>query len=194
MKISSREQVLACITGAVVILGGTWYFGAPMIDDWKSAIVERRKLGDERKVAQRLIDQRPEWQVRYDELRGRIPKHGPTAPVTAEMLKNVKRLADQHGVTLSRIEPDKEKINGDLSEVAIECAWESALEPLVQFLYAVQTQGAILDIRQLTIAPAQGVAGRLKGNFTVFFAFSREGAAQEPGKAVVPPAQQPPTG
>jgi Tfp pilus assembly protein PilO len=194
MKISSRELVLACITGAVVIVGGTWYFGAPLVDDWKSAITERRKMGEDRKLAERLIEQRPEWQQRYDELRAPIPKHGPNDPVTSEMLKNVKRLADQHGVTLSRIEPDKEKVNGDLAEVAIDCTWDSELEPLVRFLYAVQTQGAILDIRQLTIAPAQGVAGRLKGNFTVFFAFSREGAAKEPGKAAVPPGTPSPAG
>ena len=194
MKLSPRELVLACVTVAVVIVGGTWYFGAPVVDDWQSAITERQKLGNERREAEHLIKQRPEWQQRYDEMRGRIPKHGPTDPVTAEMLKTVKRLADQHGVVLSRIEPDKEKITGDLSEVAIECAWDSELESLVRFLYAVQTQGAILDIRQLTIAPAQGAAGRLKGNFSVFFAFSREGTVKEPGKAVEQQVTPPPAG
>lgn len=188
MKLSARELVMGVVTAAVVVLGGTYYFGAPLAADWSTARVERRKLADEQKLAERLIGQRDEWQTRYDSLRSRIPRHEPSVPVTAEMLKTVKRLADEHGVVLSRIEPDKEKTIGDLSEVAIDCTWDSELEPLVRFLYAVQMQGAILDIRQLTIAPAQGVAGRLKGNFTVFFAFSRVAADKTPGAA--PPANR----
>lgn len=191
---SPREIVLASVTGAVVLLGGTYYFGMPRVDEWKSSLAERRRLADEMRVAEHLIAQRGDWQERYDTLRGTIPKHGPTDPVTAEILKRVKQLADQNGVAISRIEPDREKVTGDLSEVAIDCTWDSGLESLVRFLYAVQMQGAILDIRQLTITPAQGAAGRLKGNFTVFFAFSREGAGREPGKAVAPQTQGPPAG
>ena len=187
MKLSSREMVLSCLTGAVVLLSVSYFVGAPQIAAWRAARLERGKLDDQKKVAQRLIQQLPEWQQRYDELRARIPQHGPNDPVTAEMLKTVKRLADQNGVSISRIEPDKEKSIGELAEVAVDCTWDGELEPLVRFLYAVQTQAAILDVRQLTIAPAQGVQGRLKGNFTVFFAFSRA-EAKPAAPAVQPPS------
>lgn len=186
MRMSPREMVLSCVTGAVVLLTVSYFAGAPLLADWRTARQERAKLDAQKGVAQRLIQQVPEWQGRYDALRARIPQHGPDDPVTSEMLKTVKRLADQNGVSISRIEPDKEKSIGELAEVAIDCTWDSELEPLVRFLYAVQTQAAILDIRQLTVAPAQ-VQGRLKGQFTVFFAFSR--AAEQP----VAPAAQPPS-
>lgn len=177
MKLSARELILATVTAGVVLIGGAWYFGAPALDSWTEARANARKAIDEQKLAQRLIDQRPEWEQRYATLRARIPQYGPTDPVTADMLRTVKRIADEHGVMISRIEPDKEKVIGDLSEVAIDCSWESELEPLVRFLYAVQTHPAILDVRQLTVSPAQGGGGRLRGNFTIFFAFSRGPAA-----------------
>lgn len=186
MKLSARELILAAATGAVVLIGGAWYFGAPAVEAWADARDGLRKTKDEQRLAARLIEQRPEWESRYAELRQRIPQYGPTDPVTADMLRTVKRLADEQGVSISRIEPDKEKVTGDLSEVAIDCTWDSELEPLIRFLYAVQSHPAILDIRQLTVAPAQGAAGRLKGNFTVFFAFSRGGAAATPGAAAKP--------
>lgn len=173
MKFSARELVLGVVTGAVVLIGGAWYFGAPAIDEWTEARSNLRKTQDAERLAQRLIEQRPEWEARYTELRQRIPAYGATDPVTADMLRTVKRLADESNLSVTRIEADKEKITGDLSEVAIDCAWDGALEPLIRFLYAVQTHPAILDIRQLTVSPAQGAAGRIRGNLTVFFAFSR---------------------
>lgn len=181
MKLAPREWILAAVTGAVILIGGAWYFGAPALDALAADRIETRKAIDAQKLARRLIEQRPEWESRYTELRARIPQYGPTDPVTAEMLRTVKRLADEHKVSISRIEPDKEKVTGDLSEVAIDCSWDAELEPLVRFLYAVQSHPAILDIRQLSVAPGQGAAGRLKGSFTVFFAFSRRSAAAAPG-------------
>lgn len=182
MKLSPRELILAVVTGAVVLVGGAWYVGAPAVEAWAAARADQRRAIDERKLAARLVEQRPEWEARYAELRSRIPQYGPNDPVTADMLRTVKRLADEHGVSITRIEPDKEKVTGDLSEVAIDCAWDSELEPLVRFLYAVQSHPAILDIRQLSVAPAQGAAGRLRGSFTVFFAFSRSGGAASVSK------------
>ena len=172
---SPREQTLAAVTAGIVLVGMSWLIGAPAMSAWTAARADLAKAETDRNIAVRLINQRPEWAERYTELRKRIPQHRPTDPVTADMLRTVQRLANEHNVTIVRSEPDKEKITGDLSEVAIDCAWEGELEPLVRFLYAVQTHSAILDIRQLTVTPAQGAAGRLKGNFTVYFAFSRGG-------------------
>ena len=177
MKLSRRELILAFSTGAVVLLGVSWLLGGPAIARWRGASAQREKIEAECKIAQRLIAQRGEWEARYQEQRVSIPQHGPTDPVSAQLLKRIEQLASENGLILSRVQPDKERSIGDLSELAIDCAWEGTLEPLVRFLYAVQKQGAILDLRQLTVSPGQGAAGRLKGNFTVFFAFSRMSVA-----------------
>ena len=181
MKLSRRELILAFATGSVVLLGVTWLLGGPAIARWRGAAERRGQVQAECKIAQRLIAQSGEWEARYQEQRVSIPQHGPTDPVSAQLLKRIEQLASENGLTLSRVQPDKERSIGDLSELAIDCAWEGTLDPLVRFLYAVQKQGAILDLRQLTISPGQGEAGRLKGNFTVFFAFSRTGASAGTG-------------
>ena len=195
MKLSRRELIMAFSTGAVVLLGLSYLLGAPAIERWRGAAEKRRKLGDEGKIAQRLIAQRGEWEGRYEQQRTGIPVHGPNDPVSALLLKRIEQLATENGLTLSRVQPDKEKSIGDLSELAIDCAWEGTLEPLVRFLYAVQKQGAILDIRQLTISPGQGAPDRLKGNFTLFFAFRRieagTGAPAAPASAEPSPAGTP---
>jgi hypothetical protein len=195
MKLSRRELILAFSTGAVVLLGVSYLLGEPAIGRWRAAVERRQKLGDERKLAQRLIAQRGDWESRYQQQRADIPVHGVNDPVSALLLKRVEQLASENGLTLSRVQPDKERNIGDLFELAIDCAWEGNLETLVRFLYAVQKQGAILDIRQLTVSPGQGAPDRLKGNFTLFFAFRRieagTGAPAAPASAEPSPAGTP---
>lgn len=190
MKLSTREMTLSAITIGIVVIGVSWLLGMPLVQRWMDAREQRLRLAQQRTVAERLVAMRPRWEDDYTQLRARIPQHGATDPVTAEMLKMIRRLADEHQMSISRIEPDKEQNIGDLYEVAIDCTWESTLESMVQFLYAVQTQGAILDVRQLTVTPAQGAPGRLKGTFTVFVAFGRR-PAEAPGAST---EATPPTG
>lgn len=184
MKISRRETYLAGITGAVVLLGATYWFGEPLVKEWGETLKTRARLAEEKKWSERVIERREEWSVQLKELRAQLPRYPADQPVIAELLKTIKTTADGSQLVLSRLEPDKEKVVGDLSEVAIDCTWDGGLDELVRFLYAMQTQGGILDIRQITITPAQGVPGRLKGNFTVFCAFSREKAA--PAETPIP--------
>lgn len=184
MNLSRREMVMAVVTLLIVVVGGTLLLGRPLWTKWKNAAVQRQRLADENRLSARLIRQREEVSTKLDTIRSRLPRFKPGQPVTAELLKTVKRLADENQVAITRIEPDQEKQVGDLSEVAIDCQWDATLEGMVKFLYAVQVQGAILDIRQITVAPAQSAAGRLKGNFTVFCAFSR--TEEDPPPAATP--------
>lgn len=193
MKLSRRELILAFSTGAVVLMGLSYLLGEPAVGRWRAAVERRQKLSDERKLAQRLIAQRGDWEARYQQQRADIPVHGANDPVSALLLKRVEQLASENGLTLSRVQPDKERNIGDLFELAIDCAWDGTLETLVRFLYAVQKQGAILDIRQLTVSPGQGAPDRLKGNFTLFFAFRRIEAGTG-GPAAPAPAEPSPAG
>lgn len=176
MTLSRRELMMAMITLVIVVLGGTYMLGRPMLARWEESGKLRQRLEAENKFADRLIKQRAEVVQELDALRGGLPKYDAQRPVIAELLKTIKKMADENQLSLSRLQPDRETTVGDLSEVAIDCAWDGTLESITRFLYAVQIQGAILDIRQLTLSPMQGAAGRLKGNFTIYCAFSREPA------------------
>jgi hypothetical protein len=179
MKISTREMGLAWVTAMVLILAGTYWFGQPKAKAWKDAAKEREALGWRMKEIDHLLSDETNVNRRLDALRKQLPSHPQGKDVTAELLMTLERTAQQHGLILLRREPEKEKSVGDLYEVAINCTWESTLDALVHFLYALHIQGAILDIRQLTVTPGQGGPDRLKGNFTVDCAYTRAAAGQE---------------
>ena len=179
MIVHRKQTILVLAVLVVLLVAMSFFMGSALMDDWKKTVKAREKLGQQNEIAGGLIQKQADWQERLDALRGRLPRFAPGQPVTAELLKTIKKTADEHQISISRMEPDEEKQVGDLSEVAIECNWDGELDSIVRFLYAVQVQGAILDIRQLTISPAQGVANRLKGSFTVYCAFSREEPVEE---------------
>ena len=187
MKISAREMGLAWLTAMVLILAATYWFGQPKAKAWKAAVKDREALTRKMKEINRLLEDQTNVNQRLDALRKQLPQHPVGKDVTAELLITLERTAQQHGLILLRREPEKEKSVDDLYEVAINCTWESTLDALVHFLYALQIQGAILDIRQLTLTPGQGGPDRLKGNFTVDCAYTRmpaerQAAPREPAR------------
>ncbi len=180
MKLSPREAALAWITGVVVVLGATFWFLGPQ---WQAMQDVRKTLAALRlrkQEAELLLGRRPEINARLETIRGQLPTHPPGKDVTAEFLRLLERVAQQNNVVLLRREAEPERHTGDIHEVSINCNWEGTLESLARFLYALQTQGAMLDVRQLTASPIPGAGLRLKGTFTVDFAYTRATQAAEP--------------
>jgi Tfp pilus assembly protein PilO len=174
MTLNKRETILAVITLFAVLAGGTYWLLEPRLEAWQSANEEVDYLMARHAASQRLIAQRGDLDQRLNVLRERLPQYPVGMDViTSQLLRNLQGFADEHGLTLIRREPEPEREIGDLFEAAITCTWEGELNALVRFLYALQAQGAIVDIRQLTITPVQGAPNRLRGNFTVDYAYSR---------------------
>ncbi|MBU1694788.1 MAG: type II secretion system protein M [Verrucomicrobia bacterium] len=186
MKITRREATLAWCTLVVVVLGGTYWWGQPALKEWRDFSRSGDTLERRKRTAARLLEERPQVEARLVELRKKLPRYPAGRDVTAEMLRILERTARDHGLVLLRREPESEKSAGELYEVAIQCTWEGELEALVRFLYALQQQDAILDIRRLNVNPSPGQPGRLKGTFTLDCAYSRESAAAEPARPAPP--------
>lgn len=170
---SRREAVLLVLTLLVVIIGGTFWFGLPLLEEYRELRTKRGGYQDRIQLADRLLKQREEIRTRLHKLQETMPEYAVDTDVTSQLLKNLQRTADQHGLILVRQEPEPEKQAGDLSEMTIGCTWEGYLDGLTHFLYALQGQGAMVDVRQLSINPASGRDARLKGTFKVDYAFSR---------------------
>ncbi len=179
MIFTSRDRNALLLIVLVLIVGLSYLFGMPMISKWREAVTARERLERDMNFARKNLAKRPEYQERLGTLMNELPSYGTDEAVTAELLRRIERLARDNRVALTRNEAGNEEVIGDLHEVAINCAWESELEPLVRMLYAVQIQGATLDMRQLSINPVSG-SQRLKGTFTIYFAFTR-GTVDETG-------------
>ncbi len=173
MKLNQRESRLAVVALVAVLVGLTYWVGEPRYEEWKQSSEEVELLIRRQAAAQRLLDQTPELNERLRSLREQLPQHPPETDVTSQLLRNLQTFADEHGFLLLRREPEPERQIGDLYELAITCTWEGELPSLVHFLYALQSQGAIVDVRQLTITPVQGAPNRLRGTLTVDYAYSR---------------------
>jgi Tfp pilus assembly protein PilO len=176
VSISSRELNLAWFAAVAVVLALTYFFGESKLAAWREVAKESGTYGSRILVAQRMLDQRDEWNQRLDQHRAELPLHPLDKDVTTELIKTIERMAQENGLVLLRRDSDPERSVGSLYEVAINCTWEGTLEQLIGFLYAVQIKGAILDIQQLQVTPVSGHPGRLKGSFTVDCAYTR-GAA-----------------
>lgn len=173
MKISTRELTLAWLTVVTVVLGGTYLVGRRMAVEWKDSMKARQSLARQKRAAEVLLRERDGVNGKLQALRSQLPQYPAGQDVTAELMKTLERTAQENGMVLTRRDPEKEKSVGDLYEVAINCQWEGELDAVVRFLYALQVQGAILDVRQLTMRPTQGGQRRLTGTFTVDCAFTR---------------------
>jgi len=180
MIFSRRDFTLVMIMLGVLLAGFSYLLGAPLVRDWIASTSLRERFSRELENGNRMLGARPEWEQRISTLRATLPTYRADERVEGELLKQVRRLADENRVVTTRITPDQEVKIGDLFEQAIEVTWEASLEPLVRFLYAVQVAGATLDIRQITVTPSQG--DLLKGNFKIYFAYQRGPATGTDGE------------
>lgn len=185
---SSREILLAGITGMVALFGVSYLLAAPRIKEWGSVREKREEARRQIDLTKRLIEQGPSWETKVRDLRRRLPQYAPEKDVTADLMIRIEKLASASGMTLSSRDLDKETRSGEMYELAANCKWEGKLEPLVQFLFALQQEDAILDISQLTVAPNEKRI--LKGSFTVYCSYSRTKSGGSPEKTE-PKGQQP---
>jgi len=182
MKIAPRELNLLGATLAVVLLGLTYLALEPKVQEWAEFRDQREEWLARRDSAQKLLDSRGAVEARLAEFRQGLPVFAAGKKAEAELMRSLEQMVSQQGLTLTRREPSAEREAGDLYETSITCYWEGDLPALVNFLYAQQSQGVVSDVRQLSVQPAGGKdvpAGRLKGTFTMDYAYRREAGATE---------------
>ena len=184
-RLTARETGLAALVAVVVLLAATVRWMRPRVEEWRAARRARTAALAQQREYRRLAAARPEFEARLAELRRQLPVYPAGRDITAELLRALERSAEEHGVVLLRRDASRERVAEDLREQSIVCQWEAELPALVRLLFALQTGPGLLDVSPLTCAPAQAGGGRLRGTFTVEYAYIR-GAAESttagPGK------------
>ena len=179
MKLNPREMILAWLTLVVVVCVVTYNLAGGAIADWKQLKETQKGLDARKNIAEHLLQQQPVLMARLNEVSKGLPSHPEGKDVTADLLRTIEQTARANGLVLTSRQPDNEEPSGDLFELAIHCRWQGDLESLTRFLYALQIQGAMLDVSQLTVAPADTPGGQLKGRFTVDMAYTRQAESPE---------------
>lgn len=174
MKLSNRETILAVASLTALLFGLTYWLAASRIEEQRTLADERARLLRQMELHRRILAEQTNWIGRLVELQEQLPVYDSRTPVTAELLKEIKRIADRNGLDLVRTQPYREEQVGSLFELGVSCNWEGDLEALVRFLYDLQTQGIRYDVRQMTVQPEARQAGRLRGTMIIDCAFRRE--------------------
>jgi hypothetical protein len=181
MTVSPREKALALITLTALLygaLGLTVRGRLEMLRALRQEHRARQTLLAERRA---LVAQGDEWARQYAELQDLMPVFEAGRRVDTYWLAIMDRLAAKNNFSILRRQVGSEQPAGDVHELPIDCKeWEGSLESLVGFLYDLQAEGAMLDVRQMYIRPAPNNPALLRGSFTLFCAYLREAAPAAP--------------
>jgi Tfp pilus assembly protein PilO len=179
MKLSPRESMLALLTGAAILFGVSGMWAIRRVDAWKQLRQQQAKLEEEVAADEDLVASRQTWSAEFETLRGNLPEFSPETKMDVHWLSVMGRAASQHGFRISRQQVAEEVRVGDVYELPIECKdWEGTLDSLVHFLFDLQKEGAMLDVRQLQIRPNNN-STKLRGRFLLYCAYTRGPGMEE---------------
>ena len=180
MKISKREMIIGIVTLATLLFGITYWLAGAKIERQHEIADGKERLQHQIKLHKRVLEGKESWMGRLEELKVQLPVYDKRISVTGEILKNIKSMADQNHLDLTKSRADVEKKVGTLRELSVTCDWEGQLEALVHFLHNVHSQGLRFDIRELNIRPDARRAGVLRGNMIIDCAYLRSSSEEQP--------------
>jgi len=173
MTITPRESVLALGTVAAILFGGGIMLARPKMAEWRDTRTQCDLQVTGIQSSQYLVAQHDVWEAKFVELSEQLPRHPAERKVDVYWLEKMDELAGKHGVEILQHKAGDQVDQGDVYELAIDCRdWQGSLEQLVGFLFELQSEGAMFDIRQLLIKPKG--KGALRGRFSLSCAYTRE--------------------
>jgi len=181
MKVSRREVVLAVMTFGVGLFGGTAIMVRAKLDEWLDLRQEQRKILEQIEEDRTVLAEHERWSREFADLSRMLTEFPADKKMDVYWLSVMDELAKKHGVTISQRQAGEEKRIGDVYELPVECLrWEAPLEALVHFLFDLQSEGAMLEIREMLITPKEPRTDNLlRGRFTLYCAYTREPAGRK---------------
>ena len=188
--LSRHDQVLLAITAAVLLFGGVGAVARlriAKIADGRRAVARL----EERVALQReLIAARSDWEERYEKVRDRMPVFTPGEQVETYWLPVMDDAAAKHGLRILQRDLKEESEVAGVFELPVEVrAWEATLESFVRFVHALESAGAMLEMRELRAMSIPNRQGWLKGSFTLSCAYMRADDGEKAASALSAQAQ-----
>ena len=175
MIVTPRERAMLVLTVLAALYGGLGLTLRGRLEQLKTlrgTLREQRALLADRGA---LVARRAEWEAQYAGLQNLMPVFEAGRRVDTYWLAIMDRLAAKNSITIIKPQLGEEKPVGDVFELPIECKdWEGSLEGLVGFLYDLQAEGAMLDVRGMFIRPSPKNPALLRGSFTLYCAYLRQ--------------------
>lgn len=175
MTITRRETVLGIATLLAALYGGLFYLGSGQLANWRLLQAEKAQLWDSIRRSEALVNERERWETEMAELQALMPQFPAAMLMDVHWLREMESKATKHDLKIIRHEAGTEQREGPIYELPVYCRrWEGTLDSLVHFLFDLQSEGAMLDIRYLYIKPKDKVIH--DGRFDLYCAYRREEA------------------
>ena len=187
MTITPREKALAAATLMALLYGVLGLSARGRVEAIRQGRASLRARQTEVALAQSLIAQRDDWRSQYAELGDLMPVFDAGRRVDTHWLGVMDRVATHNGLSIIKRQIGEKKQAGNVYEMPIECKeWEGTLDALVGFLYELQAEGAMLDLRQMYVKPSPNNPAKLRGSFTLYCAYMRTTPPAPPAAGATP--------
>lgn len=192
MKLTPQEKRLTVALVIVLLVAITGFSARGRLEAWRAARKQLEAVRADLARRRALTAAGDQWKQRFDDLSDLMPVFEPGRKLDTYWLSVMDRIAAAHELRIIRRQAGKEERIGDVYEMPIECReWEGSLGALVGFLYDLQSEGIMLDMRYLYMRPRQsGNPDTLRGRFELYCAYMRGDSAsptEEPSAGTVAP-------
>jgi Tfp pilus assembly protein PilO len=175
MKISPRELTMSFVTVTLVIFAISYFFLQPKIDTWKKLVEEEVNLKQSIGSYNQMIAQKDYVTARLKKVSSLLPAYAENKEMDVYWMSVMDSIASKNNLDITRRQAGKETKTGSIYELPIECRqWAGDLDSLVNFLFDLQSEGGMMDIRQLSIKPKP--KSNLNGRFLLYCAYTRKKA------------------
>jgi hypothetical protein len=173
MTITRREMVLGVATLLAGLYGGLLYFLPGQLESWRLLQAEKAQAWDSIRRSKELVDKRKYWESEMQGLQALMPTFPADMRMDVHWMREMETKAAKNDLKIVRHEAGSEQQEGPIYELPLFCRrWEGSLDSLVHFLFDLQSEGAMLDIRYLYIKPKDKVIH--DGRFDLYCAYRRE--------------------
>ena len=153
MKITKRESTLLTVTIAAIALGVNYFLVIPLARSWGETT---RKLASQQRelVAMKAVIQRqPQWQKEYDELKQSLGQKSERFQQVSDVFRKIEQVASSSGVIINSRRSLPEEDRGVYRVLPVQCTLDATTEPLVKFLFGLQTGAGFMSVEQLRVSP-----------------------------------------
>ena len=175
MTITRRETVLGITLMMMALYVGLFMIGKNLFVEWRELQKEKDDLWFSIRRSEALVNERERWVAEMEQLQALMPQFPGDMRMDVHWMREMEGKATKHDLKILRHEAGSEQREGPIYELPVFCRrWEGTLDSLVYFLFDLQSEGAMLDIRYLYIKPRDRVIH--EGRFDLYCAYRRKEA------------------
>lgn len=192
--LSRHDQKMLAVTVAVIAFGVLGAFAKGQMQKIRDRRDSIRNLSVLREEQKRMVSEAPLWSAEYGAVRHLMPVFPPGEQVRDTLRRTLVEAANRHGIEITQHDSPKDEIPfAGAFELPIGVRkWEGTLSALLDFVYDLENNGAMMEFRDLRVQSEKGRQGILSGSFVIHSVYMRASdAAPVPVPTVAAPAPAP---